>query len=319
MASVDQTNTISKERLFEKEFLKSIFEGNAAGIFVVDENRDIIMVNPRFCEIIGYTKQELLGQNASFAHISQEAYERFKEYFLRAKNEGLSKIEYLVRKKNTNGIWVEMHGSPIELEENRHGVIWSIIDISERKEAEDIIKNLAFYDPLTRLPNRRLFEDRLSLVIEAKKRSQNYSALIFLDLDNFKILNDSYGHQIGDLFLKEVAQRLTTSIRSSDSVARLGGDEFVIILSDLSIERQEATEQLLKIATTLLEKIKKPYSLNIKNKKEEKTISHTSGASIGLNLFNDHSSSIHTLLHEADAAMYKAKKSGKNRIEFYTS
>jgi len=114
MPYIVTNSPIEKELLLAKKRLESIFEGNAAGIFVVDENRDIIMVNQRFCDIVGFSKEELVGQNACFAHISQESCLAFREYFLKAKNEGHSKVEYFVRKKNCDGVWVEMFGSPID-------------------------------------------------------------------------------------------------------------------------------------------------------------------------------------------------------------
>lgn len=319
MSQESEIDKLSEDNLLEKRFFQTIFEANAAGIFVVDENRDIVMVNQRFCNIVGFSKQELIGKNASFTHISQETYERFREYFLKAKEEGSSKIEYFVKKKGTSGTWVEMFGSPIELEKNRYGVIWSILDISERKQVEEIIRYYAFYDPLTGLVNRRLLEDRLEVIVESKKRSDSYSALIFLDLDNFKVLNDTYGHEVGDVFLKEVASRLLNSLRKTDTVARIGGDEFVIIVNDLSTLKVTATNQLQKIANSVLDSIKRPFTLSVTDKEKGiKKIEHISGASIGLNLFNHSDTTKELLLREADEAMYEAKKSGKNRIKFFS-
>lgn len=303
-----------KDLLLMQKRFKAIFEGNAAGIFVVDENRDIIMTNQRLCDIIGFSKEELLGQNASFAHISQETYEEFKAYFLKAKDAGHSKVEYFVKKKGCDGIWVEMFGSPIELEENHYGVIWSVLDISERKEAEAIIKNLAFYDSLTGLANRRLFEDRLEHVLHLKNRTLTFSAIIFLDLDNFKTLNDRFGHHLGDIFLKEVATRLSKCVRNTDTVARMGGDEFALIIDDLGSQKENAQKTTYEISEKILHVLNEPYTLT---DAEEQKIVHQSSASIGINLFTKGDTTYDMILRQADKAMYQAKNAGKNCIKLF--
>ena len=317
MFYVDENNPTIKELLLAKKRFESIFEGNAAGIFVVDENRDIIIANQRFCDIVGFSKKELVGQNACFAHISKESCMKFKENFLKAKKEGLAKIEFFVRKKDCDGIWVEMFGSPIELEENHFGVIWSIIDISERKLAEETIKNLAFYDALTGLANRHLLENRIEMIIENKKREDKFGAILFLDLDNFKILNDTFGHHAGDLFLKEVSSRLLTCLRTVDTIARLGGDEFVIIIDNLHSNKKKAKEEVHIIALKVLELLRAPYIINVNEEdKSSQDIKHNSSASIGVTLFKQENTSCNGLLRRADKAMYNAKKSGKDMIKF---
>ena len=314
---MDANTTIEKELILAKKRLESIFECNAAGIFVVDENRDIIMVNQRFCDIVGFSKEELVGQNACFAHISQETCLAFREYFLKAKNEGHSKVEYFVKKKGCDGVWVEMFGSPIQLDETHQGVIWSILDISERKAAEETIKHLAFYNPLTGLANRRLLEDRLDIIIERKKREKTHTAILFLDLDNFKPLNDTYGHAAGDTFLKEVASRLLRCVRTVDTVSRFGGDEFVIMVDGLHKIQKKAKEEAQNIANTIIEALRNPYCITrIKEDTSVENLVHHSSASIGCVLFKQEDTTSDTLLRKADNAMYNAKKSGKNSIKF---
>lgn len=310
----DSTN---KELLLAKKHFETIFEGNAAGIFVVNEDRDILIVNQRFCDIVNFTKEELVGQNACVAHISQETCMQFKENFLKAKADGLAKIEYFVRKKGCDGVWVEMFGSPIELEENHFGVIWSIVDISERKAAEETIKKLAFYDSLTGLANRRLLEDRLELIVENKKREDKYCAILFLDLDNFKPLNDTYGHHAGDVFLQEAASRLLSTVRTIDTVSRLGGDEFVIVIDKLDKDKTKAKEEAYTIANKVLEILRLPYTIEItKEDESQQTIIHHSSASMGMTLFKHEEITYNTLLRRADKAMYEAKKIGKDSIVF---
>ena len=310
----DHRDDVQEELLWAKKRLEIIFEHNAAGIFLVDDNRDIIMVNQRFCDIVGFTKEELIGQNACFAHISQESCKAFGEYFMEAKEGREVKLEYFVKKKGCDGVWAEFFGSKIELDEERNGVIWSIIDINERKLAEETIHNLAFYDPLTGLTNRRLLGNRLSMMIANKKRNRHYGAVLFLDLDNFKSLNDKYGHQAGDVFLIEVASRLLSCSREVDTVSRFGGDEFVIVIDGLSQDKENAEKESLGFARKVLSKLNEPYIINLpSNDRPTDTIRHLSSASIGISLFGKNDKK-DIVLDRADRAMYLVKESGKNNI-----
>ncbi|PHR27570.1 MAG: hypothetical protein COA36_09060 [Desulfotalea sp.] len=315
MSFSNYLDDVHKELLWAKKRLEIIFEHNAAGIFVVDENRDIIMVNQRFCDIVGFSKKELLGQNACFAHISQESCEAFGKYFLEAKDDLEVKIEYYVKKKGCDGVWVEFFGSKIELDDEHSGVIWSIIDISERKLAEETIQKLAFYDTLTGLTNRRLLEDRLSLMIANKKRNNDHGAVLFLDLDNFKVLNDKFGHLAGDSFLIEVARRLLSCVRDVDTVSRFGGDEFIVVIDGLSDDKDTAEKEILVFARKILGRLSEPYIINSpSNDKPNDTIEHLSSASIGISLFSRDDKNKDIVLDRADKAMYLVKKSGKNNI-----
>ena len=179
----------------------------------------------------------------------------------------------------------------------------------ERKAAENEIQSLAFYDHLTRLPNRRLLLDRLRQALASSARSSKEGALLFIDLDNFKTLNDTLGHDIGDLLLQQVAERLTASVREGDTVARLGGDEFVVMLEDLSEQDLEAASQAEVIGEKILSALNQVYQLG--------TYEHHSTPSIGITLFNDHERDIEELLKQADIAMYQAKKSGRNAMRFF--
>jgi diguanylate cyclase (GGDEF)-like protein len=178
-----------------------------------------------------------------------------------------------------------------------------------RKSAENEIQSLAFYDPLTHLPNRRLLLDRLRQALASSTRSGREGALLFIDLDNFKTLNDTLGHDIGDLLLQQVADRLTSSVREGDTVARLGGDEFVVMLEDLSEQDLEAAAQTEVIGEKILATLNQLYQLG--------THDHHSTPSIGITLFNDHQRDIEELLKQADIAMYQAKKSGRNAMRFF--
>jgi len=176
-------------------------------------------------------------------------------------------------------------------------------------ESEKTVYHLAYSDPLTELPNRRLFQDRLEHAIVLSNRSNQYRALMFLDMDNFKTLNDTKGHGMGDLLLVEVAKRIKTCVRASDTVARLGGDEFVVLLGELSENEISASEQALKIAEKVSKSLSQPYQLN--------QFVYNCSASIGVTMFRDAGITIEDVHKRADAAMYQAKNAGRNTVRFY--
>jgi len=191
-------------------------------------------------------------------------------------------------------------------------------EITRRKLLEDQVRQLAFYDTLTNLPNRRLLNDRLTQSMAASKRSNCYGALVFLDLDNFKQLNDRHGHVVGDLLLIEAAIRLKNCVRQMDSVARFGGDEFVVILSELDVDRTAATLQARLVIEKILASLSAPYLLTVKRDVQaEATVEHHCTASIGVVMFVGHECNEDDILKWADGAMYQAKKSGGNSIKFY--
>jgi diguanylate cyclase (GGDEF)-like protein len=182
-------------------------------------------------------------------------------------------------------------------------------DITERKLAEERIKELAFFDPLTRLPNRTLLMDRLRQAMTASSRNGSHAALLFIDLDNFKEINDTLGHDMGDLLLQQVAQRLSSGVREGDTVARLGGDEFVVVLGGLGAIIEEAAAQTETVAGKLLAALNNPYQL--------RDVEHHSSASIGATLFRGQQASIDELMKQADLAMYRSKAAGRNSLHFF--
>jgi diguanylate cyclase (GGDEF)-like protein len=182
-------------------------------------------------------------------------------------------------------------------------------DISAHKEAEEQIRSLAFYDPLTSLPNRRLLLDRLQQAMTLSGRVGSYGALLFIDLDQFKMLNDTLGHNIGDLLLIQVANRLSDSLRAHDTAARLGGDEFVVMLEDLSETAEEATAQARIVGEKILTSLNRRYQL------AEHPYHNT--PSIGITLFKGEQTSLDDLLKQADLAMYQSKAAGRNTLRFF--
>jgi diguanylate cyclase (GGDEF)-like protein/PAS domain S-box-containing protein len=215
---------------------------------------------------------------------------------------------------------------------NKNGSVEKLMgiteDITDRKQAEEMIRNMAFYDALTQLANRRLLTDRLGQAMAASKRSGRYGAVIFLDLDNFKSLNDTYGHEMGDLLLIEVAHRISACVRATDTVARFGGDEFVVMLGELDMDMTQSVAQAGCIAEKIRLALSEPYFLEcdlcqlsapeVHEGGAASIVEHHCTASIGVALFINHKSSQEDLLRRADAAMYQAKEAGRNRVQFIT-
>ena len=192
------------------------------------------------------------------------------------------------------------------------------LDITEHKQMEEQVREQSLHDALTKLPNRRLLNDRLSQAMATSKRSACYGALLFLDLDNFKPLNDSHGHEVGDLLLIEVANRLKSCVRRSDTVARFGGDEFVVIISELSTDKAESSLQAEVVAEKIRSSLAHPYLMTIKKPGgAETTVEHNCTASIGMVLFINQEASQSDILKWADTAMYQAKEAGRNLIRIY--
>jgi diguanylate cyclase (GGDEF)-like protein len=214
----------------------------------------------------------------------------------------------------------ERDTSPLILNRSNIGRVWSFRDITERKHLENEVRQLAFHDALTNLPNRRLLNDRLSQAMAASKRSGCYGAMMFLDLDNFKLLNDMHGHEVGDLLLIDAAERLKSCVREIDTVARFGGDEFVVMISELDTDKSESGRQAGIIAEKVRAALARPFVLQVRHEgTAETTVEHCCTASIGVALFSRHEASQDDILKWADMAMYRAKEAGCNLIRFHDS
>ncbi len=280
------------------------------GMFVTDASKTILRVNQAFTQITGYSAADAVGQTPKLLSSG-----RHDAAFYAAMTESIARSgcwqgEIWNRRKNGELYpqWLTITAVKNPAAEVSHYVS-TLTDITSRKEAEDEIRNLAFFDPLTRLPNRRLLLDRLRQALVASERSGHEGALLFIDLDNFKTLNDTLGHDKGDLLLQQVAQRLSTCVREGDTVARLGGDEFVLMLEDLSALPQEAAPQAKAVGEKILTSLNRAYLL-------AGHVYHST-PSIGISLFNHHQSSVEELLKRADLAMYEAKAAGRNTLRFF--
>jgi len=282
------------------------------GLMVTDANGVIIRVNQSFTNTTGYAQEEILGQTPRILKSG-----RHGESFYRAMWESLAQTgkwqgEIWDRRKNGEIYpeWLTISAVKQEDGSITH-YIGSHFDISERKAAEEQIQHLAFFDPLTDLPNRRLLLDRIQQALVSSARTGGEGALLFIDLDHFKNLNDTLGHDTGDTLLQQVAHRLASCIREGDTVSRLGGDEFVVMISGLSKQPIDAAAQTESIGEKILTTLSQPYQL-------DKHV-YRCTASIGATLFKDQQKGTEELMKQADIAMYQAKKAGRNTLRFFDS
>ena len=270
-------------------------------------------------KLLGYVSKEMIGHPMQALipadYFSQELEMRAQI----SQGEKVGNLETVYQHKDGRLINVSVTISPIYDAANHVVAASKIVrDISERKLAEAEIAKLAFYDTLTQLPNRRLFYERFKLAVAASKRSQRFGAVLLLDLDNFKTLNDKQGHAAGDMLLCDAARRIEKSIREIDTVARFGGDEFLVLLSDLSADKAEAMVRAKIVAEKIRRALFKPYLLNVQQL-DSRTINteHQSTASIGAALYFDNEITVEDVLRNADIAMYQAKSNGRNQISVH--
>ncbi len=289
------------------------------GMYVTDASKTILRVNRAFSDITGYTAEEAVGQTPYLFRSSRHDAAFYATIAESVERNGIWQGELWRRRKNGEEYpeWFMI----TTVKDDAGAVtnyVAALTDITKRKQAEDEIRNLAFHDALTQLPNRRLLNDRLRQTLLANKRSACHGALLFLDLDNFKPLNDAHGHDVGDLLLIEVADRLKSCVREMDTVARFGGDEFVVILNDLNADRAAATSQTEIVVEKIRVTLSAPYRLTIGHeKKTDAAVEHHCTVSTGVVLFDNHEASPDDILKWADMAMYRAKEAGRNMVRFY--
>ena len=307
--ALNQEIAIRRQQENELRVAATTFESHEA-IVVADPNGIILRVNKAFSEITGYSAEEAIGKNprilSSGYHDKQFYQQMYKE--LAKKNQW--KGEIWNRRKNGEVFPELLTVTGVRDEHHRlthYVAIFS--DVSAQKAAEKEIHNLAFYDPLTNLPNRRLMLDRLKQEIAVAKRQLSYGALFFLDLDHFKNLNDSRGHQVGDELLVQVAQRLKSIIRDEDTACRLGGDEFIVMVPVRYPSLQQATNHAAMLAEKILLAINQPFVVQGNE--------HHFSTSIGVTLYPETVQQPEEVIQQADTAMYRAKESGRNSISFF--
>ncbi len=280
------------------------------GMMVTDAGGRILRVNSAFTACTGYTAEEVVGKTPSILQSDRHDKAFYREMWDTVHRTGGWQGEIWDRRKNGE---IYPKWLTITAVRGDDGAVTHYVgthnDITERKIAEERIKELAFFDALTGLPNRRLLWDRLRQAIAVSAQNETHGGLLFIDLDNFKTLNDTLGHDKGDQLLQQAAQRLLACVRKGDTVARVGGDEFVLVLGSLSADEEEAAGQIEAVGEKILAMLGKPYLLE--------GADHRSTASIGATMFRGHHATIEELLKQADLAMYKSKERGRNAMCFF--
>lgn len=301
--------TRRKEEEAELRLAATAFNTHAA-IMITDAAGLILRVNNAFTQITGYSAQEAIGENPRLLQSGVQSAEFYQRMWSQINSEGCWEGEIWNKRKSGDIYpeWMTITAVKTITGEVSH-YIATFQDITERKEAQAIIEHQAFYDALTDLPNRRYLIDRLAQEVSSARRRQIYGALLFLDLDHFKKLNDSLGHAAGDNLLRQVARRLIKNVRAEDTVARLGGDEFVVLLPYLNHEAEQAVMIAQNIAEKIRQSITEPYSIHDNQ--------YTFSPSIGVALFPFADESADDILKHADTAMYRAKEEGRNTSRFY--
>lgn len=308
LAANEQLEQEIAERIAAETQLKLadiVYRNTVEGVFVTDPYGTILSVNPAFTAITGYTLDEVIGKNPRILKSHHQNPEFYQELWATLLHQGQWHGEIWNRRKSGEAylqrLTITMHPGHDGKPRNYVAVF---TDITELHEKEEHIRHQAYHDALTGLPNRMLFQDRLKQSLLMADRSNQQLAVMFLDLDRFKVINDTFGHHTGDELLRMVAERLSVVLRQSDTVSRFGGDEFVILLSDI-----EGPQDARNVAEKIIEVFAKPLTVDT----HELVLS----TSIGISLFPDHGHDATTLMKNADAAMYNAKESGRNTLKLY--
>ena len=303
----DLLHELNENRRTVSRLMSTVFENASEGVMITAPDTTIISVNDAFSQVTGYTEDEIIGNRPSmlrserqdelfYAHMWQEI-TRFGQWRGEIWNRNRQGEDYLE--------WLSVAAVKDNSGEVSHYVgIFS--DITSEKESEERLLYLAHYDQLTGLPNRILFNDRLHQAIAQAQREQLQAAVMFLDLDGFKAVNDTLGHNSGDDLLRQVAQRLTACLRAVDTVARFGGDEFTIVITAI-----EGNEDVVRVARKITQEVARPYEID--------GVLASVTTSIGISFYPDDGKEPNQLIQQADNAMYHAKRHGKNHHEFYSA
>ncbi|MCQ8129314.1 putative bifunctional diguanylate cyclase/phosphodiesterase, partial [Methylomonas rivi] len=309
----NSSRDISARKQAEAELrIAAIAFESQEGILVTDAGGDILRVNHAFSRITGFAAAEVIGKNPRLLNSGKHDADFYQAMWANLHDTGSWAGEIWNRRKNGEVYPEKLTITAVkDAGGNITNYVATLTDITLTKAAADKIEQLAYYDPLTHLANRRLLLDRLQQALISSARSGREGALLFIDLDNFKQINDTLGHDIGDLLLREVAERLKACVREGDTVARLGGDEFVVMLEDLSEQSLEAVAQTELVANKILSAFNRVYMLD----KHE----YRNTSSIGITLFDrqNKQQTADAILKQADIALYQAKKAGRNTLRFF--
>lgn len=295
----------AQQQIEQLQLAAAIFEASSEAMIVTDANNHIITVNPAFVHSSGYTLDEVVGRDPQLLRSGRHSAVFYEQMNQALDSNGHWDGELWSKRKNGEE-YAELRS--INIIYNPDGTkrlyVATSTDITEKKRADELIWKQANYDLLTQLPNRRLFQDRLQHGIKAAQRAQQSLSLLFIDLDNFKDINDNHGHDVGDALLIEVASRLKQCVREADTVARMGGDEFTVILGQI----KDATYSA-KIAENMIEKLAQTFVY------DGKILAIS--ASIGIAVYPQDTTDADALLRHADSAMYAAKRAGRNTWRYF--
>ena len=311
LTDISQSEQLKKLKLAEQQLLiaAKAFESQE-GILITDANNTILRVNTAFTRLTGYSNQDVVGKNPKILSSGRMDTSFYAVMWASILDTGAWEGEIWNRRKDGTVYLENLAVSSVkDGNGNVSHYVGCLTDITFSKEADDKIKQLAFYDALTGLPNRSLLRERLMLALAASHRNSRHGALLLLDLDNFKTLNDTLGHDRGDILLQQVAERLLACVGEADTVARFGGDEFVLLLEDLSEAADQAIVEIERIGQQILETFNQLYSLA--------GYEYRSTPSIGITLFNGQKQTPDALLKQADIALYQAKAAGRNTLCFF--
>ncbi len=307
--SIGTVQDITERMLVEDKLrlLAAVVENTAEGVLITDVDNNIVAMNHAFTEITGYTEDEALGKNPRILKSEQHDRDFYRALWVSIESEGVWQGEIWDRRKNGE-IFATWQTISIvrDNDDNIVNYVSVFSDISAIKHSQAQLNYMAHHDPLTDLPNRLLFNDRLGHAIQRAQRDAQQMAILFLDLDHFKNINDSLGHPVGDDLLQQVAARITHLLREEDTIARLGGDEFIIL-----VEKVYEAQDMAQLATKIVERFNKPFVVT--GHELHLTVS------IGISLFPQDGNDGAVLVKNADAAMYRAKREGRNNYQFYTA
>ncbi len=314
-------NDVTKQRMLQQQQrIAAIAFESLEGMIITDANGLILRVNRALIGMSGYNAEKIIGQSPDIFNSGRHPPSFFIAMRATLKRKEKWSGEVWERRKNGEvyPTWMTINAVK-NSQGNISNYVYTINDITLTKMAEEKIKALAFYDPLTKLPNRRLMFDRLEHALSSRARHKRLGAVLMIDLDNFKILNDSLGHDMGDKLLVIVASRLESCLREGDTVARIGGDEFLVIIEDLD-EKVSVDRQAEAVATKFIAYLREPYTLQQGFKTDlNSQVQYHCSCSIGIALFSEQAISVEELIKQADTAMYAAKAAGRNTVRFFAS